>query len=173
MRTLGWDPAVFEQGGKLAIVDAYSSTAAVASNEKYWVKQPFSLSELGIAISTAVSAVEPKPRVFLDSTVTLFTRLEPARVVEFLQDRAAQTKGVSGIFFFAVGKGTLQTDHLSRLEEIVDCIIELDLLEKEVDVTRQIRIKKLRGRKFEDRRLEFNVVGQKGIVTSQEALKKD
>lgn len=173
MRALGWDPIVFEQTGKLAIVDAYSSTAAVTCNEKYWVKQPFTLSELGIAISTAVSGVEPRPKVFLDSTVPLFTRLEPARVVEFLQDRAAQIKGVSGIFFFAVGKGTLQAEHLSRLEEIVDCIIELDLLEKEVDVTRQIRIRKLRGRKYEDRRLEFTVVDQKGMVTSQEVMKKD
>jgi archaellum biogenesis ATPase FlaH len=86
--------------------------------------------------------------------------------VEFLQDRSAQIKGENGTFFFIVGKGTLQEDLTRKLEEIVDCIIELEVHEEKGETVRKMHIKKLRGRRFTDQWVPFKVDMKKGFVLS-------
>jgi len=66
-------------------------------------------------------------RVFFDSTIPLFSRLDVKEVLNFLQYRSARIKGDNGVFFFIVGKGTIPSDLMSKLEGIVDCIILLDV----------------------------------------------
>jgi len=165
MKDFGWDISLHEQSGIFAFVDSYSPIAGKSSKEKFFVKQPFALSELGIAISVAIGKLGQKsPRIFLDSTVPLFTRLEPARVVEFLQDRSATIKGENGAFFFTIGRGTIPQDLQRRLEEIVDCIIDLEVGEHGGDTTRKLRIKKLRGRSFSDQWVAFKIDMKRGFV---------
>jgi len=167
MKDFGWNVSPHEQIGIFAFVDCYSSIAGRASQEKYCVKQPFGLSELGITISAAMGELKQKsPRVFLDSTVPLFTRLEPAKVVEFLQDRSAQIRGGNGVFFFTIGRGTIPQDLQRRLEEIVDCIIDLEVHEQKGEMTRKLRIRKLRGRSFSDQWITFKIDMKKGFVLS-------
>jgi len=167
MKDFGWDVSMHEQNENFVFVDCYSSIAGKPSQEKYYVKQPFALSELGIVMSTALGELKQKSaRVFLDSTAPLFTRLEPAKVVEFLQDRSAQIKGENGIFFFTLGRGTLPEDLQRRLEEIVDCIINLEVREEKGEMTRKMRIRKLRGRPFSDQWIPFKIDMKKGFVLS-------
>ncbi|MGZ4850092.1 MAG: DUF7504 family protein, partial [Candidatus Bathyarchaeia archaeon] len=146
MKELGWDISSQEQKGNFTFLDAYSSTGGKPSEEKYSVKQPFALSELGIVMSMALSAFSRNSaKVFLDSTSPLFTRLDPSKVVEFLQDRIAKVKGENAMFFFTVGKGTIQENFQRRLEEIVDCVLELELQKEKRRIVRKMRFKKLRG----------------------------
>jgi KaiC/GvpD/RAD55 family RecA-like ATPase/PKD repeat protein len=167
MKDFGWEVSSLEQNELFAFVDCYSSTAGKASKEKYHVKQPFALSELGIALSVAMNKLEQKsPRIFLDSTVPLFTRLEPAKVVEFLQDRSATIKGGNGIFFFTIGRGTIPQDLQRRLEEIVDCIIDIEVHEEKGKMSRKLRVRKLRGRKFSDQWVPCKIDMKKGFVFS-------
>jgi KaiC/GvpD/RAD55 family RecA-like ATPase len=174
MKNFGWDIPTHELNGLCVFVDGYSSTAGKASPEKYLLNQPFSLSELGINISTAMNELTQKaPRVFLDSTVPLFTRLDPSRVAEFLQDRSAQIKGENGIFFFTIGQGTIPQDQQHRLEEVVDCIIDLEMKEQKGETVRRLRIRKMRGRSVSDQWIKFNVDRKKGFLLSpsKQALK--
>lgn len=165
MKALGWDTSEYEQNETFLFVDCYSSIAGVPSQEKHFVKQPFALSELSIAISTAMEDLKQKSvRVFLDSTVPLFTRLDSAKVAEFLQDRSAQIKGENGVFFFAIGKGTVEQGLMRRLEEIVDCVIELDIHDKAVETERRMRVKKLRGRRFIQEWVSFKIEQRKGFA---------
>jgi hypothetical protein len=60
MKELGWDIASYEQKDDFIFLDAYSSTAGKQSKEKYSVKQPFALSELGIAMSMTLSESFPR-----------------------------------------------------------------------------------------------------------------
>jgi len=167
IKNFGWEISTYEQNENFAFVDCYSSIAGKASQAKYCVKQPFALSELGMVMSAAMSELKLKSAgVFLDSTAPLFARLEPAKVVEFLQDRSAQIKGENGIFFFTVGKGTIQEDLQRRLEEIVDCIIDLEVHQEKGQTMRKLRIRKLRGRKFSDQWVSFKIDMQKGFVLS-------
>jgi KaiC/GvpD/RAD55 family RecA-like ATPase len=147
MTNLGWDISKDEQVGNFVFVDAYSSIAGRQSYESNFVKQPFSLSELGIALSSALNVFRGKSaKVFLDSTGPLFTRLDSSKVVEFLQDRSALIKGENAMFFFTVGKGTIQENHQRRLEEMVDCLIDLDVREGKGKPNRIMFVKKLRGK---------------------------
>jgi len=167
MKSFGWDIFQHEQNEDFVFVDSYSSIAGKTSQEKHSTKQAFSLWELGNAISTAMSKVNQKSyRVFLDSTAPLFTRLDSSKVIEFLQDRGAHIRGDNGIFFLIVGKGTLQEDQRRKLEEIVDCIIELDVVEEKTQTVRRMRVRKMRGRSFSDQWVSFKIDAKRGLVPS-------
>ncbi len=148
MKELGWDIISHEEKGNFAFLDAYSSTGGKESKEKYSVKQPFALSELGIGMSMVLSAFDRNSvKIFLDSTSPLFTRVDPSKVVEFLQDRIAKVKGENATIFFTVGKGTIQENFQRRLEEMVDCVIELEVQKEKKKVVRKVHFKKIRGQK--------------------------
>jgi PKD repeat protein len=165
MKNFNWSTSTYEQQGIFKFVDCYSPTADVASKEENFVEQPFSLSDLGIVISKAMhKAKQESPKIFLDSTAPLFTRLEPSTVVEFLQDRSARVKGSHGAFFFTIGKGTVPPDLMSKLEEVIDCIIQLHVQEVKGKITTRLRIKKLRGRRFVDSWITFEIKSKRGLV---------
>lgn len=165
MKNFGWDISTYEQEGTFKFVDSYSDIAGLDSEEKYYVEQPFSLSDLGITMSSAINDVKHKSiRVFLDSTAPLFARVDPSKVTEFLQDRSARIKGDNGAFFFTVGEGTVPSDLMHRLEEIVDCIIELDVYEGKGKTWKRMRIRKLRGRRVADAWIPFKIELKKGIT---------
>ncbi len=169
MKNFHWSTSEFEQKGAFKFVDCYSYMAGVTSREEYHTEQPYSLSELSILISAAMGEGEERARstrVFLDSTAPLFTRLEPAQVIKFLQDRVARIKGCAGIFFFTVGKGTVPSGLMRMLDEIVDCIVEIDIYEEKGKNLRKMRIRKLRGQKFVDAWIYFSINAKKGIVFS-------
>ncbi|UCC27228.1 MAG: PKD domain-containing protein [Candidatus Bathyarchaeota archaeon] len=168
MKTLGWNTSKYEQDETLRFVDCYSSVAGVTHQNKHQVEKPFELSELGIALSIAVEDwTQKSTRIFLDSTVPLFTRLEPAKVAEFLQDRTAKIKGENGAFFFTIGKGIVEPGLARRLEEIVDCVIELDRHEKRVETERRMRINKLRGRRFHHEWITFSIEQGKPAISDE------
>jgi KaiC/GvpD/RAD55 family RecA-like ATPase len=164
MKNFLWDILAYEKEGSFCFVDCYSLIAGVKTSERYSVDQPYSLSDLGITISEAMKSVGRKsPMVVLDSTAPLFARIDSAKVLEFIQDRSARIKGTNGIFIFTVGKGTVSASHMNKLEEIVDCIIELQEIEEKGKIARRLRIKKLRGRDFVDEWILFGIKSKGGI----------
>lgn len=165
MKNLHWDTSTFEQNGTFKFIDCYSAVAGKRSPEKHSVEQPYSLSDLGIAMTVALNEVRQKStRVFLDSTTPLFMRLNPSDVMEFLQDRTAKIKGDDGTFIFTIGKQTIPPDIMSGLEDIVDCIIELATHRVKGKTSRTLRVKRLRGRGFPDMWVPFKIESKKGLV---------
>jgi KaiC/GvpD/RAD55 family RecA-like ATPase len=164
MKKFQWNTSTFESQGKLLYIDCFSSTAKVQSKEKYFLSQPFSLVDLGIIITKATNEAGNGVRVFLDTIVSLLTQLDPGRVVDFLQDRIARVKGVKGNLILTLNKESIDPALVSRLEEIVDCIIELDVNEVKGEIVRRLRVKKMRGRNFSDRWVRFEISREKGIL---------
>jgi circadian clock protein KaiC len=166
MESFGWDLVKFEQSNAFSFVDCYSQVAKVTSQERYYVDQPFSLTDLSISISTAMDEVKADnaKAVFLDSATSLFTKLDIQRVIRFLQDRSAKIKATGGIFVFTLGKETIAANFANRLEEAVDGIIELDFLDARGKRTRKIRVKKLRGQNHLDQWVAFTISSKEGIV---------
>jgi len=162
MERFHWNISKHESEGKLVFIDSFSSIAKVTSKEKYSVNQPFSLSDLGITMSTATNEMANVSRVFLDSIVPLLTHIAPPKVVEFLQNRSARIKGVKGTFIFTLGRETIEPNLISRLEEAVDCVIELEVSKGKT--VRRMRIKKMRGRKTSSKWIRFEINSEKGIV---------
>ncbi len=164
MNNFGWGTSKHEAEGNFIVVDCYSPISGLDCQEKHYVEQPFTLSDLGIAVSTVMGEVKQKStRVFLDSTAPLFSRLDPTKVTEFLQDRSARIKGANGAFLFTLGKGTISSSLVSRLEEIVDCIIELDVHKEKTKNWKRIKIRKMRGRRVANVWIPFKIEVKKGI----------
>jgi len=162
MEKFHWNISKYENEEKLVFIDSFSSIAKVISKEKYSVNQPFSLSDLGITMSQATNEVADVSRVFLDSIVPLLTHVDPSKVVEFLQKRSARIKGAKGTFIFSVGKETIEPNLTSRLEEVVDCVIELEVSKGKT--VRRMRIKKMRGRKTSGKWILFEIEPKKGMI---------
>jgi PKD repeat protein/KaiC/GvpD/RAD55 family RecA-like ATPase len=153
----------YEDKKKLLFVDCFSATSKNKDRE-YYLGQSFSLSDLGIVLSEATRDLGPSPKVVLDSITPLLTHIEPLKVVEFLQDRGARIKGISGTFIFTIGKATIEPNLANRLEETVDCIIELDESTNKGKTVRRLRVKKMRGKRTSDKWIRFEVSSSKGIV---------
>ena len=165
MEILGWDLHKYEQEGTCIFVDGCSSIAGTSSKEKHSVQQPFALTELSIAISTAWKKINDMPKtLFLDSATSLFTNLDASRVIGFLQDRSAKTRVDNGVFVFTLAKGTLEPNFVGSLEEIVDCIIELDVHEGQGNNLMRLSVKKLRGQSHFRGWITFRVEPNRGIV---------
>ena len=81
-----------------------------------------------------------------------------------MQDRGARIKGVNGTFIFTMGKATIEPSLTNRLEETVDCIIELDEGTNKGKTVRRLRVKKMRGKKTSDEWVQFEIDPAKGIV---------
>jgi KaiC/GvpD/RAD55 family RecA-like ATPase len=153
-----------EVQGRFMFIDCYSSIAKVESKEKYSISQPFSLADLGIAMSKVAGEVNAPLRMFLDSVVPLLTHVDPQKVVEFLQDRSARIKGVNGTFIFTVGRETIESSLISKLEEVVDCVIELDVITGKGKTVRRLRVKKMRGRRPSEKWVLYEIDPARGIV---------
>jgi KaiC/GvpD/RAD55 family RecA-like ATPase len=164
MKTFQWDTSSYESQGKLSFIDCFSSNAKVQSKEKYFLKQPFSLVDLGIIISKATNEAGNGVRVFFDSIVPLLTQIDPTRVLDFLQDRIARVKGVQGNLILTLNKESVDSELMSRLEEIVDCVIELDADQVNGEIVRKLRVKKMRGRNYSDKWVRFETSPKRGII---------
>jgi archaellum biogenesis ATPase FlaH len=81
-----------------------------------------------------------------------------------LQDRCAKIKANNGIFVFTLGKETVQPKFVNRLEEAVDCIIELDVFEERGSSSRKLRVKKLAGQKHLEEWITFSIEPNRGIA---------
>jgi KaiC/GvpD/RAD55 family RecA-like ATPase len=168
MQRFGWDLTSHEQGGAFTFIDCYSSRARMNSQEKCALKQPFALTELGIETSTALEDIRDKPKaLFLDSATSLFTNLDATLVIGFLQDLGAKVKGQGGVLIFTLGKGVVTSNISNRLEEAVDCIIDLDITEEAGKRRKRMRIKKMRGQPHLDGWVMYDVHPKSGIVFYQ------
>jgi KaiC/GvpD/RAD55 family RecA-like ATPase len=164
MKRLQWNTSTYESQGKLSFIDCFSSSAKVQSKEKHFLNQPFSLVDLGITISKATNEAGNGAKVFFDSLVPILAQLDSERVVDFLQDRIARVKGIQGNLIFTLNKESVNLALVSRLEEIVDCTIELDASQINGGIVRKLRIKKMRGRNFSDKWVRFEINPKRGIV---------
>jgi len=114
-------------------------------------------------MSSAASALGQGTMFYLDSLAPLFTSLKPDPIMTFIHATGARTKGQGGSLFFSVGTG-LDRDILTRLEGLSDCIVEFGAFERRGVPVKQIRIKKIRGRKHPEKWIEFSIEAPDGIV---------
>lgn len=165
MQSFHWDVSTNEKKEAFILIDSYSSIAGKKSQEKHMVEQPFVLSDLGIAISTAMKDVKEKSlRVFIDSATPLFMHIDATNVMKFLQDRTVKIKSANGVLLFTTSEGSVPPDLRDRLEEIVDCIIELKITREKEKILRKLRVKKMRGRESSQIWVPINIEPGEGIT---------
>ncbi len=149
--------------GKLLFIDSYSAIGGTASKEDYSVSSHTDLTGLGMKISKCIDQLGPSTDVFFDSIMPLLTALRVDYLMNFLQSVAAKVKANGGKLCVTVGTGIEKND-IVKLEEASDCVIETQLQESGKGQKRRLRIRKLRGKAYTDKWVNFRIETGKGIV---------
>ncbi|MGA3109034.1 MAG: ATPase domain-containing protein [Candidatus Bathyarchaeia archaeon] len=147
----------------LMFIDAYSAVGGGSSMEEFSVNSHTDLTNLGLSISKCLQVAGNGADIYMDSLNPLITALRIDYVINFLQTVAARVKANNGKLCITVGAGIDDRD-MTKLEESADCVIETQLNESGAGQRRRLRIKKLRGKAYNDRWTQFRVEENTGIV---------
>jgi KaiC/GvpD/RAD55 family RecA-like ATPase len=148
---------------RLIFVDAYSAVGGSSSNSEFAVSSHTDLTNLGLNISKALEATGGGADVYLDSLNPLVTVLRIDYMINFLQTIAARVKANNGKLCVTVGTAIDERD-MTKLEQSADCVIETQLQESGSGQRRRLRIKKVRGKPYDDHWTRFRVEEGKGII---------
>ena len=153
----------FEGEGKLMFIDCYSSIAGRESKEKHFIESPSDLTRLGIEITACLESSNKDADLFFDSLSQLSTYVKSDHLLSFINTVGARMKDNRGRFIYTVGSN-IEPELLGMLEEVSDCIIELQIRDRDGIQERNLRIKKFRGKRHSSRWIEFEVHPNKGVV---------
>jgi KaiC/GvpD/RAD55 family RecA-like ATPase len=148
---------------KIVFVDAYSAIGGAPSVERFNVSSHTDLTGLGLLISKCLDETGPGTDLYFDSISPLLADLRVNYVLNFLNSVAVKVKANRGKLCVASGTGIDKSD-LTKIEEAVDCVIETQLQESRRGQSRRLRIKKLRGKPYVDKWVNFRIESGKGIV---------
>jgi len=163
MDRFGWEPRRYEQEGKFAIVDAFTSgVGEAAKRERYVVKDPDDTPTLLDILRQAVTDLNAE-RVVIDSVSTLYmTKPMMARSTLMLIKKVLAGLGCTSFLVSQVSV-TERGFGGPGVEHAADGIIRLDLDEIQGELKRSIIVWKMRGTGHSMRRHPFEITS-KGIV---------
>ena len=119
---------------------------------------------LDMAISSGLAEVTVgKPTLIVDSSHQLVERASIRGLTNLIQETAANLREEKGRFFLAVNRGAPK-QVLAELEGAVDCVLELSTALQSGRPFTQLTVKKMRGRKFDNRPVKTRIHPSKGIV---------
>jgi KaiC/GvpD/RAD55 family RecA-like ATPase len=163
MKAMGIDVSGYEQSGLLTFVDGYSAEAGQESHEKVSIPSLGDLTTTGIKITSVLPSSFKGGSLFFDSLTPLASKAKPESIVSFVQSVGAKVKGLSGKAFFTVGLG-LDTTVQRQLEDMADCIVQMEAFEEAGTRKRRLRITKFRARKHQEGWALFTIEDGKGII---------
>lgn len=163
MDRFGWEPKKFEQEGKFAIIDAFTSgIGESAKRERYVVKDPDDIPSFLDVLKQAITDINAK-RVVIDSISTLYmTKPMMARSTIMLIKKVLAGLGCTGFLISQVSV-TDRGFGGPGVEHAADGIIRLDLDEYDGELKRSIIVWKMRGTSHSMRRHPFDITN-KGII---------
>ncbi len=164
MNTMGLDVSGFEKTGLLTFVDGYSSEAGQESREKFSIPSLGDLTTLGIKITSSLPSDSFKGgSLYFDSLTPLTSKTKPESIVSFVQSVGARVKGMSGKAFFTVGPsigGAVQR----QLEELADCVVQMEAFEERGIRKSRLRIAKYRARQHQQGWVIYTIEEGKGLI---------
>jgi len=164
MKSMGLDVSGYETNGLLTFVDGYSSEAGQESREKFFVPSLGDLTNLGMKISTSLQTDSFKEgSLFFDSLTPLASKTKPESLISFVQSVGAKVRGLGGKAFFTLGpsiEGTVQR----RLQDMADCVVQMEAFEERGVRKSRMRISKLRARRFQQGWVIYTIEEGRGII---------
>ncbi len=164
MKTMGFDISGYEQNGLLTFVDGYSSEAGQESREKFSIPSLGDLTTLGMKISSSLPDKSFKGgSLYFDSLTPLASKAKPESLVSFVQSVGARVKGMGGKAFFTLGPsvdGVVQ----KQLEEMADCVVQMEAFEEGGVRKSRLRIAKFRARRHQQGWVIYTIEEGKGII---------
>ena len=162
MRTLGIDVGGYEKSGLLSFVDCYSAEAGRTPTEKFSVSSVGDLTTLGVKISSALQD-QKGTCLYLDSLSPFVPRAKPESIVSFVHAIGAKVRGLDGKAFFTMSTGSDETIQ-RQMEDMADCVIQMEAFEEKDVRRRRLRIRKFRNRRHQEGWATFTIEDGKGII---------
>lgn len=164
MRSFHWDPSQFEAKHQFQLVGCELSSSETNARGFGILENFYDITVLNISINSALEETKmAKPSIIIDSLTPLVERASLTGLVNLLQETTAKVKKLQGQLFLAVDRSVPRTA-LVRLEEAVDSVIELAQVNEGGKTLSELRVKKLRGRKTDNKPIRMRVDSRKGIV---------
>jgi len=162
MAQFGWDIRGFEEEGRFAIVDAFTSGIGEAAKRERYVVRSDDFQNLVDVIKLAMKETEAK-RVVIDSVTTLYiTKPIIARSVMLQLKKVLSGLGSTSLLISQVSV-TERGFGGPGVEHAADGIIRLDLDEVEGELKRSLIVWKMRGTSHSMRRHPFDITNR-GII---------
>ena len=164
MKAMGLDVKGYEQSGLLTFVDGYSAEAGQESTEKFSVPSIGDLTTLGVKISSSLPPQRSKgTSLYFDSLVPLASKTKPESIVSFVQSIGAKMKGIGGKAVFTLGP-SVDPMVQKQLEDLSDCVVQMEAFEERGVRRRRLKIAKLRARRHQEGWNVFAIEDGKGII---------
>jgi KaiC/GvpD/RAD55 family RecA-like ATPase len=164
MKLMGLDVKGYEQSGLLTFVDGYSAEAGQESTEKFSVPSISDLTTLGMKISSSLPPERSKgASLYFDSLVPLASKTKPESIVSFAQSIGAKMKGIGGKAVFTLGP-SVDPMVQKQLEDMSDCVVQMEAFEERGVRRRRLKIAKLRARRHQEGWNVFAIEDGKGII---------
>ncbi len=164
MKSMGLDVKGYEQSGLLTFVDGYSAEAGQESTEKFSVPSIGDLTTLGMKISSSLPPQRSKgASLYFDSLVPLASKTKPESIVSFVRSIGARIKGMGGKAVFTLGP-SVDPIIQKQLEDMSDCVVQMEAFEERGVRRRRLKIAKLRARRHQEGWNVFAIEDGKGII---------
>lgn len=160
----GWDLSLYEEQGKLVIVDVSYPRSGLPSQEKYQIDMPFTLDNIVRTVYEIISQINGK-RVVIDSLPAFGLHFEDEAEVRIAIHRLNNLLLSSGCTSIITSEIIPGNDGISRFgveEFIARGIILVEVYREGKEYKRSMTILKMRETDYDMRRFAFKI-GKQGI----------
>src|SRR5207244_6326053 len=164
MKSMHFDTSKDEAQGFFQLIGCEITKTPRMDNSHGVLENFYDTTVLDMAISSGLAEVTVgKPTLIVDSSHQLVERASTRGLTNLIQETAANLREEKGRFFLAVNRGAPK-QVLAELEGAVDCVLELSTALQSGRPFTQLTVKKMRGRKFDNRPVKTRIHPSKGIV---------
>ncbi len=159
MADTGRDVTKDLQEGRLQILDCRPALAGAG----WSTENPLDFKEMSVKLTLMIGAAMSPVTILLDSFSTIFRSAPPNVAVNLLRVLATLVKNSKGTFILTGKIESVPSDVMSRLDAVVDGIVELGVVKTVDSTTRTLSVRKMTGRRISHQPVEFEIVSGKGV----------
>jgi KaiC/GvpD/RAD55 family RecA-like ATPase len=164
MKTMHWDTSKDEAQGFFQLVGCEITKIQKVDNSLGVLENFYDTTVLDMTISSGLAEVNgEKPTLIVDSAYQLVERASLHGLTNLILETSTNLKKQKGRFFLAVSR-TASKSALVELEGVMDCVLELSTANEAGHMFTKLTVKKMRGRKFDNRAVKVRIHPGKGIV---------
>ena len=164
MKVMHWDTSKEEAQGFFQLVRCEITKTQKVDNSLGVLENFYDTTVLDMTISSGLAEVNgEKPTLIVDSAYQLVERASLHGLTNLIIETSTNLKKQKGRFFLAVSK-TAPRSALNELEGVMDCVLELSTADRSGDSSTHLTVRKMRGRKFDNRPVPTRIRPGKGIV---------
>ncbi len=164
MKSHHWDTSTYEAQEFFQLIGCELTKPQKLDNSLGVLENFYDTTVLEIAISSGLAQISgEKPTLLVDSAYQLVERANLNGLMNLILETSTRIKKMRGRFFLAVSR-TASKSAVAELEGVVDSVVELATASEAGQPFTQLTVKKMRGRKFDNRPVRLRIHPGKGLL---------